>query len=50
MELKRLLGQELLKMMVVEEEKTALDHQVVGESESFSSSLQVMGMFLDGVL
>ena len=45
-----MLGQELLKMMMVEEEKTEIDHQVVGKSESFLSSLQVMGMFLDGVL
>ena len=44
-----MLGQQLLKMMM-EEEETDLDHQVVGESESFSSSLQVMGMFLDSVL
>ena len=50
MQLKKMLGQQLLKMMMVEEEETDLDHQVVGESESFSSSLQVMGMFVDGVL
>ena len=50
MELKRLLGQKLLKMMVVEEEKIALDHQVVGESGTFLSSLQVMRMILHGAL
>ena len=50
MELKKMLGQQLLKMMMEEEEETDLDHQVVGESESFSSSLQVMAMFVDVVL
>ena len=43
-----MLGQQLLKMMM-EEEETDLDHQVVGESESFSSSLQVMAMFVDDI-
>ena len=49
MELKRLLGQKLLKMMVMMQEKTALDHQVEEESGTFLSSLQVMRMFLHGV-